>query len=69
LNLRIEPGETVAGVGPAASGKTALSLRLPRFYAPTSGAVTVDPAGETFPIGELRSEQLRAAVSLVFDEP
>ncbi|XGU20862.1 ABC transporter ATP-binding protein [Rhodococcus sp. 3Y1] len=29
LNLRIEPGETVAVVGPAASGKTALSLLLP----------------------------------------
>lgn len=71
LNLRIEPGETVAVVGPAASGKTALSLLLPpRFYAPpTSGVVTVDTAGETFPIGELRTEQLRAAVSLVFDEP
>ncbi|XGU20863.1 ATP-binding cassette domain-containing protein [Rhodococcus sp. 3Y1] len=31
--------------------------------------MTVDTAGETFPIGELRTEQLRAAVSLVFDEP
>ncbi|NHP17539.1 ABC transporter ATP-binding protein [Rhodococcus sp. IC4_135] len=69
LNLRIEPGETVAVVGPAASGKTALSLLLPRFYAPTSGQVSVDTGGQSFPIGELRSEQLRAAVSLVFDEP
>ncbi|MGC0363026.1 ATP-binding cassette subfamily B protein [Rhodococcus sp. 27YEA15] len=69
LDLRIEPGETVAVVGPAASGKTALSLLIPRFYAPTAGTVTVDSADARYPVDRLRSEDLRDAVSLVFDEP
>jgi len=48
LDLDIAPGESVALVGRAGSGKTALSLLLPRFYAPHTGhiALTGDgPAG------------------------
>ncbi|MGW0047534.1 ABC transporter ATP-binding protein [Nocardia cyriacigeorgica] len=39
LDLTVRPGETVAIIGPAGSGKTTLSLLLPRFYAPDSGAI------------------------------
>ncbi|OYD71480.1 ABC transporter ATP-binding protein [Rhodococcus sp. OK302] len=69
FNLRIEPGETVAVVGPSGSGKTALALLLPRFYAPESGSIRLDATTESPPISDLRSDQLRAAISLAFDEP
>ncbi|WP_069164045.1 ABC transporter ATP-binding protein [Nocardia altamirensis] len=39
LDLTVRPGETVAIIGPAGSGKTTLSLLLPRFYAPDSGHI------------------------------
>ena len=49
LDLQIKPGETVAVVGPAGSGKTALSLLLPRFYAPESGTISLDSADASRP--------------------
>ncbi|NMN97740.1 ABC transporter ATP-binding protein [Antrihabitans stalactiti] len=70
LNLTVAPGETVAIVGPAGSGKTALSLLLPRFYAPRSGAVVLTgPGGSEVDIAEVAADQLRAAIGIVFDEP
>lgn len=69
LDLSIAPGESVAVVGPAGSGKTALSLLLPRFYAPGTGSVALTSNGTSYDVSELRAEQLREAVGLVFDEP
>ncbi|GAB2659518.1 ABC transporter ATP-binding protein [Prescottella soli] len=69
LDLTIAPGESVAVVGPAGSGKTALSLLLPRFYTPASGTVSLTSEGRSVDVSELRAEQLREAVGLVFDEP
>ncbi len=69
LDLSIAPGESVAVVGPAGSGKTALSLLLPRFYTPGSGTVSLTSEGRSLDVSELRAEQLREAVGLVFDEP
>ncbi|MCA1004160.1 ABC transporter ATP-binding protein/permease [Rhodococcus hoagii] len=69
LDLTISPGESVAVVGPAGSGKTALSLLLPRFYSPSSGSVALTADGREFDVADVRAEQLREAVGLVFDEP
>ncbi|WP_137725325.1 ABC transporter ATP-binding protein [Prescottella subtropica] len=69
LDLTVAPGESVAVVGPAGSGKTALSLLLPRFYAPDSGTVSLTSDGRGYDVADLRAEQLREAVGLVFDEP
>ncbi|WP_027502702.1 ABC transporter ATP-binding protein [Rhodococcus sp. UNC363MFTsu5.1] len=69
LDLDIAPGETVAVVGRAGSGKTALSLLLPRFYAPTAGSVGLTSDGQAIDVSDLRADQLREAVGLVFDEP
>ncbi|RVW06084.1 ABC transporter ATP-binding protein [Rhodococcus spongiicola] len=69
LDLTIAPGESVAIVGPAGSGKTALSLLLPRFYAPDSGTLSLTSDGRSYDVSDLRAEQLREAVGLVFDEP
>ncbi|WP_274627445.1 ABC transporter transmembrane domain-containing protein [Arvimicrobium flavum] len=42
LSFRIEPGETVAIVGPSGAGKTTIFSLLLRYYDPVSGSVTVD---------------------------
>ena len=42
FTLHIEPGETVAVVGPSGAGKTTLFQLIQRFYDPTSGTVSID---------------------------
>ncbi|MFB7916680.1 ABC transporter ATP-binding protein [Streptomyces sp. NPDC056061] len=61
FSLTIEPGETVAVVGASGSGKSTVSLLLPRFYDVTHGAVLV--GGHD--VRELTQSSLRAAIGLV----
>ncbi|MBO0732417.1 MAG: ABC transporter ATP-binding protein, partial [Acidimicrobiaceae bacterium] len=42
INLRIEPGETVAFVGETGAGKSTLAKLVTRFYDPTEGRVLID---------------------------
>lgn len=42
VSFDINPGETIAFVGPSGAGKTTISALLPRFYDVKSGRVTVD---------------------------
>ncbi|HEX6997789.1 MAG TPA: ABC transporter transmembrane domain-containing protein [Gammaproteobacteria bacterium] len=42
FTLAIEPGETVAFVGPSGAGKTTAFQLLLRFYDPTSGRILID---------------------------
>ena len=42
IDLRVEPGETLALVGPSGGGKTSLCQLLPRLYDVTDGCVCVD---------------------------
>ena len=42
VNLSVEPGETIALVGPSGAGKTTICNLVARFYDPTSGAVLLD---------------------------
>ncbi|MFF3836271.1 ABC transporter ATP-binding protein [Streptomyces sp. NPDC001930] len=61
FSLEIRAGETVAVVGSSGSGKSTVSLLLPRFYDVTHGAVLV--GGHD--VRELTLDSLRAAIGLV----
>ncbi|MFJ9346748.1 ABC transporter ATP-binding protein [Streptomyces sp. NPDC101237] len=61
LSFEIRPGETVAVVGSSGSGKSTVSLLLPRFYDVTHGAVLI--GGHD--VRELTLDSLRAAIGLV----
>ncbi|MEV7323726.1 ABC transporter ATP-binding protein [Streptomyces sp. NPDC093970] len=61
LSFEIRPGETLAVVGSSGSGKSTVSLLLPRFYDVTHGAVLV--GGHD--VRELTFDSLRSAIGLV----
>ncbi|MGW2653069.1 ABC transporter ATP-binding protein [Streptomyces sp. NPDC001478] len=61
FSLTIEPGETVALVGASGSGKSTVSLLVPRFYDVSRGAVRV--GGHD--VRDLTWDSLRAAIGLV----
>ncbi|MGW7083837.1 ABC transporter ATP-binding protein [Streptomyces sp. NPDC054871] len=61
LSFEIRPGETLAVVGTSGSGKSTVSLLLPRFYDVTHGAVLM--GGHD--VRELTADSLRAAIGLV----
>ncbi len=42
VSLEVQPGETIAIVGPSGGGKTTLCQLIPRFYDVNEGAITID---------------------------
>lgn len=64
FDLRIESGESVALVGITGCGKSTVARLLPRFYDVDSGSILLDGID----LRELRRQDLRKAVSLVFEE-
>ncbi|MFB7938834.1 ABC transporter ATP-binding protein, partial [Streptomyces sp. NPDC056049] len=65
FTLRVEPGETVALVGAAGSGKSTAAALLPRFLDPAAGTVRVGGVD----VRGLRLAALRARIGFVFEEP
>ncbi len=61
LSLSIQPGETVAVVGPSGAGKTTLFQLFLRFYDPQSGSITLDGVD----IRQLDLHTLRDAIGIV----
>ncbi|MGW6446994.1 ABC transporter ATP-binding protein [Lentzea sp. NPDC055074] len=64
FSISVAPGETLALVGTAGSGKSTVSLLLPRFYDVHTGSVRVGGAD----VRTLKLESLRGAVGVVFEE-
>ena len=65
FELQVEPGETVALVGPSGAGKTTVFSLLLRFYEPQSGRILLDGT----PIGQLSLQGLRERIAIVPQEP
>jgi ABC-type multidrug transport system fused ATPase/permease subunit len=64
VDLEVEPGRTVALVGPTASGKTSLVGLLARLYDPSDGRVVIDGAD----IREVDLSALRSEIAFVADD-
>jgi ABC-type multidrug transport system fused ATPase/permease subunit len=64
IDLEVEPGRTIALVGPTASGKTSLVGLLARLYDPSEGRVVIDGAD----IKDVDLASLRREIAFVADD-
>nr|GMD97891.1 putative multidrug resistance protein [Ipomoea batatas] len=65
MNLKIEPGRTMALVGQSGSGKSTIIGLIERFYDPTRGSVLIDDRD----IKAYNLRSLRSHIALVSQEP
>jgi len=65
VNLKANPGETVALVGPTGAGKSTLVSLILRFFDPWEGRVTFDGID----VSKIKLSDLRAQVAIVLQEP
>ena len=65
FDLAVQPGETVAIVGPSGAGKTTVFNLLLRFYDPEAGTIRIDGID----IRDLSFADLRGALAIVPQEP
>ncbi|MFE2299188.1 ABC transporter ATP-binding protein [Streptomyces sp. NPDC059445] len=64
LSLKVEPGHTVAIVGPTGAGKTTLVNLLMRFYDVTGGRITLDGVDVT----SMSRDELRSGIGMVLQD-
>jgi len=64
VSFKVRPGEVVAIVGPAGSGKSTLVQLIPRFYDPQRGAVLIDGVD----VRRVKLESLRRQVGIVHQD-
>ena len=64
VNIRVEPGQTLAIVGPSGAGKSTLVKLLLRFADPHSGAVRIDGCD----VKDVTLESLRGGVGVLLQE-
>jgi subfamily B ATP-binding cassette protein MsbA len=64
VNIRIEPNQVVAFVGPTGAGKSTIISLVARFYDPTSGVVKIDGAD----IRNYKLHSLRKQMSFVLQD-
>jgi ATP-binding cassette subfamily B protein len=65
VNLHVQPGETVAIVGPTGSGKTTLTALISRSYEVTEGAVLVDGHD----VRDVQRKSLTRQMGVVLQDP
>jgi len=65
LSFRVEPGQTVAIVGPTGAGKTTLVNLIMRFYELDGGRILLD--GQD--IADLRRDDVRSRTGMVLQDP
>ncbi|WP_327259322.1 MULTISPECIES: ABC transporter ATP-binding protein [unclassified Streptomyces] len=64
LSLNVEPGHTVAIVGPTGAGKTTLVNLLMRFYEVTGGRITLDGVD----VAKMSRDELRSGIGMVLQD-
>ncbi|MFE3685545.1 ABC transporter ATP-binding protein [Streptomyces sp. NPDC059095] len=64
LSLSVQPGHTVAIVGPTGAGKTTLVNLLMRFYEVTGGRITLDGVDAA----RMTREELRSSIGMVLQD-
>ncbi|MDI3421141.1 ABC transporter ATP-binding protein [Streptomyces luteolus] len=64
LSLAVEPGHTVAIVGPTGAGKTTLVNLLMRFYEVTGGRITLDGVD----VAKMSRDELRSGIGMVLQD-
>ncbi|MFE5509111.1 MULTISPECIES: ABC transporter ATP-binding protein [unclassified Streptomyces] len=64
LSLTVEPGQTVAIVGPTGAGKTTLVNLLMRFYEVTGGRIALDGVD----VAKMSRERLRSGIGMVLQD-
>jgi ATP-binding cassette subfamily B multidrug efflux pump len=65
VSFEVEPGQTVALVGPTGAGKTTIANLIPRFYDVSAGAVRIDGRD----VREVERRGLREKIATVLQEP
>ncbi|MEL6451960.1 MAG: ABC transporter transmembrane domain-containing protein [Pseudomonadota bacterium] len=65
VTLDIQPGETVAFVGPSGAGKTTIIQMLLRFYDPQEGQIRLDGVN----VADMAREDFRQHIALVPQDP
>jgi ATP-binding cassette, subfamily B, multidrug efflux pump len=65
VSFEVEPGQTVALVGPTGAGKTTIANLIPRFYDATEGSVRVDDRD----VREVERRSVRRHIATVLQEP
>lgn len=64
INLRIQPGQVAALVGPTGCGKSTLISLIPRFYDPQSGSIKIDGVD----VRQYKRRTMRRQMSFVLQE-
>ena len=64
LDLTVQPGQTIAIVGPTGAGKTTLVNLIMRFYELNGGAITLDGVN----VAEMSRDDLRSRIGMVLQD-
>ena len=64
VSLEVQPGETIAIVGPSGGGKSTLCQLIPRFYDVTGGSIAIDGVD----VRNIRQRSLHKTIGIVQQE-